>query len=304
MTRSLAVPANDLLRNHAALQGQYERDGFLFFKDVLDRTKVARVRRELCDVLGEQGVVQRGAVEPLATGTGIDLVDQNALYALPAYAELSSSAELQDLLNVVFDEDVTIYRSTNIRYALPRDEVHATPPHQDRFFVGPNDDFRTVWIPLMSIDQSVGGLAVARGSHVGGLRDHVETENRSYILKGRKQKGVPLEDIHDEWVSANYEPGDVLIFHCHTLHRGLPNTSDRVRLSLDVRCQPARRPLNFQARTTILEQAQYRADVKAVAAEVGLDEPTFEIVVNHMLQLGQPADRATVELVASSVGVR
>jgi len=22
------------------------------------------------------------------------------------------------------------------------------PPHQDRFFVGPNDDFRTGWIPL------------------------------------------------------------------------------------------------------------------------------------------------------------
>lgn len=43
----------------------------------------------------------------------------------------------------------------------------------------------------MSIDQLVGGLAVVRGSHFVGLRDHVETENRSDILKGREQKGVP-----------------------------------------------------------------------------------------------------------------
>lgn len=54
----------------------------------------------------------------------------------------------------------------------------------------------------------------------------------------------------------------------------------------------------------MLEQGQYRADVKPLAAEVGLDEPAFEIVVKHMLQLGQPADRATVELEASRVGVR
>ena len=301
MTASRFAPVNHLLGERAALQRQYEQDGFLFFEGVLDTELVERTRQELCGVLAERGVVEQGATTPLATGVGIDVVDQQELYALPLYGELSNSIELKRLLDVVFDEEVSIYRSTNIRYALPMDELHASPPHQDHFFVGPNDDFRTVWIPLMEIDDSVGGLAVARGSHLGGLRDHVETENVSYILKGRKQKGVPIDIIEEEWVTADYKPGDVLIFHCHTLHRGLPNTSDKVRLSLDVRCQPSRRPLNFQARTTMLEQARYRADVKAIASTLGLDEPAFEIVVNYMLQNDQPVDRDTVERVAANL---
>jgi 1-deoxypentalenic acid 11beta-hydroxylase len=300
MATSRFMPANDLLGQYEVLRRQYEQDGFLFFENVLDTDLVDRTRRELCGVLAEQGVVHKGASAPLATGVGIDAVDQQELYSLPLYVELTNCIELQRLLDIVFDEAVSIYHSTNIRYALPMDELYASPPHQDHFFVGPNDDFRTVWIPLMEIDDSVGGLAVARGSHLGGLRDHVETENVSYILKGRKQKGVPIDIIEEEWVTADYKPGDVLIFHCHTLHRGLPNSSDKVRLSLDVRCQPSRRPLNFQARTTMLEQAQYRADVKAIATTLGLDEPAFEIVVNYMLRNGQPVDRATVERVAAT----
>jgi 1-deoxypentalenic acid 11beta-hydroxylase len=69
-----------------------------------------------------------------------------------------------------------------------------TPPHQDYFFIGTNESFRTVWIPLMHIDESVGGLAAAKGSHKRGLRDHVEHASaESYIFRGRKQPGVPLE---------------------------------------------------------------------------------------------------------------
>lgn len=301
MSTSQFTPANHLLGDHAALVEQYERDGFLFFTGILDTTLVGQARAELCNALAAQGIVEPGGDEPRATGVGIDAVDASALYGLPTYIDVSNSRELHTLLDTVFGEEVAIYKSTNIRYALPRDELYASPPHQDHFFVGPNDDFRTVWIPLMHVDESVGGLAVARGSHKGGLRDHVDTDNESYVLKGRRQKGVPLDVIEEEWVSADYHPGDVLVFHCHTVHRGLPNTSAMVRLSLDVRCQPARRPLNFQARTSMQEQSQYRADVKAVAASVGLDEPTFERVVITMMQHGYPVDRATVERVAASV---
>ena len=57
------------------------------------------------------------------------------------------------------------------------------PPHQGRFFVGPNDDFRTVWIPLMPIDQMVGGLARSR-------RDREQERHP----QGAQAEGVPWED--------------------------------------------------------------------------------------------------------------
>ena len=55
------------------------------------------------------------------------------------------------------------------------------------------------------------GLAVAEGSHKGGLREHVEQDVYSYVLKGRKQKGLELEDIAEPWLTGAYRPGDVLI---------------------------------------------------------------------------------------------
>lgn len=291
--------SNDLLDDHEGLQRRYEEDGYLFFRDVLHAGAVARVRDDLVRVLVAQGLVEAGTSQPVATGAGVEAVDDNAMYAVPSYLELCESDELRDLLRRVFGEEVFIFRGTNIRYALPHDDLHVTPAHQDHFFVGPNDDFRTVWIPLMDIDESVGGLAVARGSHRAGLRDHIEQEDaESYVFIGRKQKGVPLATVGEEWLTADYEPGQVLVFHSHTVHRALPNRSALVRLSLDARCQPARTPTTFQARSTMLELRRFRSDVHALALAAGLSEPVFEQVVAEMMKHGLPAERAAVERVA------
>jgi 1-deoxypentalenic acid 11beta-hydroxylase len=296
--------SNHLLDEHELLQQRYEEDGFLFFDSVLATEAVARVREDFLRVLTDQGVVRSGASTPVSTGLGVEAIDDNELYALASYHELCESNELRELLNRVFGEEVFVYRGTNIRYALPHDDVHVTPPHQDHFFVGPNDDFRTVWIPLMRIDESVGGLAVARGSHIAGLREHVEHEEaESYVFLGRRQKGVPLAAVEEEWLTADYEPGQVLVFHSHAVHRALPNRSDLVRLSLDARCQPARTPTTFQARSTMLEMRQFRADVQAAAQQLGLSEPVYEFVIAEMMKQGLPADRATVDRVAKAMSV-
>jgi 1-deoxypentalenic acid 11beta-hydroxylase len=294
--------SNDLLDDYQELQRRYEEDGYLFFRDALDTTAVAGVRDDLTRVLAAQGVVESDASQPVATGAGVEAVDDNAMYAVESYLELCESDELRALLRRVFGEDVFIFRGTNIRYALPHDDLHVTPPHQDHFFVGPNDDFRTIWIPLMTIDETVGGLAVARGSHRRGLRDHIEQEYaESYVFIGRKQKGVPLAAVEEEWLTADYQPGQVLVFHSHTVHRALPNRSDLVRLSLDARCQPARTPTTFQARSTMLELRRFRSDVHAVALRAGLSEPVYELVVAEMMRRGLPPEREAVDRVAREV---
>ena len=45
--------------------------------------------------------------------------------------------------------------------------------------------------------------------------------------------------------SYDYQTGDVVLFHCLTLHKALPNTHlDVLRLSFDVRFQPASDPIH------------------------------------------------------------
>ena len=42
-----------------------------------------------------------------------------------------------------------------------------------------------------------------------------------------------------QWRTADFAPGDVLIFSMHTLHMSTTNTTQRARISADVRWLPA-----------------------------------------------------------------
>jgi hypothetical protein len=44
------------------------------------------------------------------------------------------------------------------------------------------------------------------------------------------------------WLTTDYEAGDLLTFTMYTVHAGLDNQTNRIRLSSDSRYQPASRP--------------------------------------------------------------
>ncbi len=49
----------------------------------------------------------------------------------------------------------------------------------------------------------------------------------------------------EQWVEGDFHTGDVLTFPCFTVHKALPSRfRDRIRLSLDVRFQPASDPID------------------------------------------------------------
>ena len=265
--------ANHLLNDFEKLNATFQEEGYLFFRNVLDADAVLKVKQDFVQVLQKQGVVKAGVSEPIWTGAGLDQIDDNALYALDSYQELLDRESSRHLFEKIFGEPVFMYRNTDIRFALPKDEKHLTPSHQDHFFIRQTNRFRTAWIPLMNIEREVGGLTLAARSHQSGLLDHVEHETAySYIFRGRKQRGVPLERITQGWLTTDYRPGDLLIFHSLMIHRALPNTSDRIRLSLDARYQPISEPRTWQAGKTILELRQYRRQVREIALAEGASE--------------------------------
>ena len=214
---------NESLNDSDGLETSFQEDGYLFFRQVLDVEQVLEVKRDFVRVLQQQGIVPPGTSEPIWTGAGLEAIDDNGLYNLDSYVELIESTDMKRLMERVFGEPIFMFRGTNVRYSLPNDQVHLTPPHQDHFFIRGNCEFRTVWIPLMEIGEEVGGLALAAGSHKRGLREHRVQENvYSYQMKGRKQSGVALADISEPWLTTDYRPGDVLVFHSLMLHRAAP----------------------------------------------------------------------------------
>jgi hypothetical protein len=287
--------SNELLCEYLPLNDRFLEDGYLFFRGVLDAAQVARVKTEFLAVLQAQGIAQKEP-EPVWTGAPLEEIDDNALYRLHCYNDLIESDGMRRLMEQVFGEPAFLFKGTNIRYALPHDSTYLTPAHQDHFFIRANSDFRTLWVPLMAIDSAVGGLALAVGSHRQGLRAHCEQEGvLSYQMKGRTQRGVALEAIFEPWCSIDYRPGDLLVFHSLMLHRALPNVSDRIRLSLDARCQPATTPATWQAERTILEQRQYREKVQRLAMELGASRQQFEVVIIEMMKRGCQPERAQLQ---------
>jgi hypothetical protein len=79
-------------------------------------------------------------------------------------------------------------------------------------------DMLTVWIPLTECPPARGGLCILEGSH----RDTLNT---------------PSALSRNGWASAHYNVGDVLFFHCYTVHGTLPNISNAARISADSRWQ-------------------------------------------------------------------
>ncbi|MGJ0239424.1 phytanoyl-CoA dioxygenase family protein [Novosphingobium fluoreni] len=230
--------SNHLLGDRAALDAAWDRDGYWFFRDVLDKDAIGRVRAVFLEVLNDLGVVEPGRSDvaiyngaplddyPIRMGADPDLDPLLARYPADDFiANPKIRAFFEELLG---DEVVWV----------PNTEFHAVPPggsdQPSRFnFVhadGANNKglaLRVCWIPIAPIDEATGGLAVTEGLHKPRLGDF-----------RRPPRGINLNDVPSEsWRRAEYEPGDLLMFSLESPHSGLANRSDRYfRLSMDIRC--------------------------------------------------------------------
>lgn len=117
-------------------------------------------------------------------------------------------------------------------------DVGATPWHQDNGVALPEadeTDMLTVWVPLTNAFREHGCIEVVAGSHRDGLLHHCQGHGI----------GLFIQDKHlaqDRVVTAEMKRGDVLFMHRLTCHSSLPNVSDKVRISFDLRYNPTGQP--------------------------------------------------------------
>ena len=112
--------------------------------------------------------------------------------------------------------------------------LNATSWHQDNGVITPDadeSDILTVWIPLTTATVRHGCLQLIPGSHRGEVLVHCPggpagLEIPASVLSREGALAVPLER------------GDVLFLHRRTAHASLPNVSDEIRWSFDLRYNP------------------------------------------------------------------
>ena len=239
------VESNDIRDNGPALRRRADRDGYLFLRDFADKESILEARRDMAAILAEIGWIDAGT-DPgeaitshpaVLAGTPDFTPVYDTIQCLESFHSLAHDAAILDLLAQILGPDVLLQPSNIARVIFPSGLEHTTPAHQDFVHIQGTPDVWTAWLPLGDCPDSLGGLSVLTGSHKTGILP----VSRSLGAGGLR---AHFERIGGEWVSSPFNVGDVLFFHSHTVHRGLPNRSgNRIRLSVDYRYQRASDPV-------------------------------------------------------------
>lgn len=264
--------ANHTVGEPAKTAEMIQQDGYLYFRDVLDHGAVDRLKRKYMDVLVAMGVIDADAEEPVWNGADLSdfPVKIEALHDDKVWesfvAEPAIDAFFTRLLGVEpFWLPIVEYRITPPGEALPEDPFYGR--HQDAFY-NMGMECYTCWVPLMEIDEVIGGLAVSPGLHTGDFFHDRDSP---------PQYRIPPDVLPaDNWHRSLYKAGDLVMFHKMTPHSGLPNTSDRFRLSMDVRVAPMTGELPILGEVVgFSDEAITIRDTSGADVTLAIDENTY-----------------------------
>ncbi|HEY7060823.1 MAG TPA: phytanoyl-CoA dioxygenase family protein [Chloroflexota bacterium] len=127
---------------------------------------------------------------------------------------------------------------------IPHDDSFDYRWHQESAFYPWCQDMLSMWFPIdQPVALATGTMSVVPGSHVGGLRPY-----RSHFLKEpfRQLECELGADEEQGAVPIEIEPGDLVAFDAHLVHRSMPNGGETPRLTGAIRI------------VNMATQAQYR----------------------------------------------
>jgi phytanoyl-CoA dioxygenase PhyH len=246
MTEQGLRDATALAPDRAALLARLDADSYLFFPGLLPTDVVSHLRGEITDILGSRGWLADGrdALEAVAGG-GARREDHKdpawmetygAIQRLQHFHELAHHAALCDLLGRILGTPLLVHPRKVVRLMPPEAIGRATPAHQDFRVIQGTSDVITAWMPLGDCPHELGGLRVLRGSTRTGLLPVTQAQ-------GPLGQELQVSEDDERWLTAELRAGDVLLFHSMTVHGGLPNLSERIRISVDFRYQLATDPI-------------------------------------------------------------
>ncbi|MCD9023072.1 phytanoyl-CoA dioxygenase family protein [Cohnella silvisoli] len=239
-----------LLSHPDKLRARAEEDGLLFFRGLIPRERVLNVRKEILSILERYGVMDPHSelIEGMANeeavnlysaedlqwnGVGVTFDMYRDIQKLESFHALPHSPEIKAMFSALFNETPFPHPRHIGRIMLPHRNATVTPSHQDFLHIQGAANTWTCWIPLGDVSRNLGGLAVLKGSYKSGLLGVTSAPGAGGLE-------TILCGLNYEWETTDYEAGDVLAFHSHTVHKSIPNhIPGKIRLSCDYRYQPA-----------------------------------------------------------------
>lgn len=232
------------------IHGALAQSGVVHLRQAIPRVLIRQLHREIAQLLA------RRSGQPRSWWRGIDrqavslygqdravLDDLNReLESLPGFYALALHSRWRSLLAEHAGwSQACLSPIHNLRAKLPwrlnQSAFTNVPWHQDYGATDPADEsvaLITAWVPITQASPHHGGLQVIPGSHRLGWLPHRRSERGPEVCAdGLATRMIQHPDLQS--LSIDARPGDVVLFDQFTLHKSLPNQSNRCRWSIDLR---------------------------------------------------------------------
>ncbi|MBV1688225.1 phytanoyl-CoA dioxygenase family protein [Novosphingobium sp. G106] len=227
-----------LLGDDEALRQRWDDDGCLYFRGIMDPKLMAWGEGLYREELAKEGLIDLANPAPVLIAEPTDTWRPCDRIGTQFWKEVVKEPKLVAILRTLFQAEPTwlpiaAHRSGYPSGPLKEGEYIFAGQHQDAFY---NEGMNSTicWMPVRDVaDMSSGTFAVAPGTHKRGVM-HDPSLERNKIPDGAISP--------DEWRSAAYRVGDVVIFRDDTAHAALPNLSNEIRMSMDIRVGSSKAP--------------------------------------------------------------
>lgn len=225
--------STSLIGDGPAIRERWEKDGYIFVRGILDPELVAWARGKYREALATEDLIDPAVEAPIWTGSEPKTRRPCDALGPQVWTEIVKQPRLNDVLREVFGGEPVWLPIAAHRAGFPTGPIEEGQDlykqrHQDGFF-NPGMQFAVCWMPLMDIGLQSGTFAVLSGSYKLGNLHRADVPRNSID---------PAMTPVDDWRASEYHVGDALIFHYNTVHAALPNPSNEIRMSLDIRVVP------------------------------------------------------------------
>ncbi|HVU14214.1 MAG TPA: phytanoyl-CoA dioxygenase family protein [Phototrophicaceae bacterium] len=249
------------------LRAQYDAQGYLWLKGLLDRAFVLDFRARFFEAYRSLGLLAEGsaAVEGLYSGNAIDSqVGTRLLLEIVRWASYEAfclAEPIWSFYEALWGEPVYLHKRKIIRYTTNA-QKDSTGAHYDLTYLRAGTDrLATSWIPIGDIPVEMGGLIYLEGSDRWGRaqeaefsrlnanlspEERISAYNKNMSETGWLTKDLPslVKRLDTRWLIADYEVGDMVVHSPYMIHAATTNLSQTMRLSTDIRYQPVREKID------------------------------------------------------------
>lgn len=245
--------SNDILGDAEALNERLNAEGYLLIRELIDPAKVITAREAILNHMAEHEAMEPGS-QPLEGvmgqhGKSVSLLGRKAITQHPAVLAVLEAPELFAFYEKLWHEPVLTF---DYKWLRAVGHEQATSCHYDVVYMGQGTErLRTCWIPFGDVNIEQGVLAICEGSHnqpgfekLRNTYGKLDVDRDHAVGQFSHNPREVFDTFGGQWKTTNFKAGDILTFGMFTMHASTTNTTDRWRLSCDVRFQPAADPVD------------------------------------------------------------